>query len=95
MHKKAEWLQRTFPFIDVKKNLICMQKKQMLGGNIDVLIDDHLGNIIGGRYFSILLSYPWNDDISVLIHPYRCDNWDEIDKALEKVHYAVSCRYDE
>ena len=95
MHKKAEWLQRTFPFMDVKKNLICMQKKQMLSGNIDVLIDDHLGNIIGGRYFSILLSYPWNDDINVMIHPYRCDNWDEIDKALEQVYYAVSCEYDE
>ena len=71
-----------------------MQKKQMLGGNIDVLIDDHLGNIIGGRYFSILLSYPWNDDINV-IFPYRCNNWNEIDEALEKIHYAVSCRYDE
>ena len=82
MHKKSEWLQRTFPFIDVKKNLICMQKKQMLSGNIDVLIDDCLNNLISGKYVKILLDYPWNrgfcpDPVM------RCYNWHDIDKILK------------
>ena len=82
MHKKSEWLQRTFPFMNVKKNLICMQKKQMLGGNIDVLIDDCLNNLISGKYVKILLDYPWNRGFcpdSVM----RCYNWHDIDKILK------------
>ena len=82
MHKKSEWLQRTFPFMDVKKNLICMQKKQMLGGNIDVLIDDCLNNLISGKYVKILLDYPWNRGFCP--DPViRCYNWYDIDKILK------------
>lgn len=86
MHKKAEWLQRTFPFIDVRKCLICMQKKQMLGGNIDVLIDDCLDNF-GEDYCSIVLDYPWNRKTSdpMLYYVYRAFNWFDIDQLLEYI----------
>ena len=90
MYKKAEWLQRTFPFMDVKKNLICMQKKQMLGGNIDVLIDDCLNNLISGEYVKILLDYPWNrgfcPDSDLVI---RCHNWHDIDKILKSLDITL------
>lgn len=90
MHKKSEWLQRTFPFMDAKKNLICMQKKQMLGGNIDVLIDDCLNNLISGEYVKILLDYPWNrgfcPDPDLVI---RCHNWHDIDKILKSLDITL------
>ena len=91
MHKKSEWLQRTFPFMDVKKNLICMQKKQMLGGNIDVLIDDCLNNLISGEYVKILLDYPWNrgfcPDSDLVV---RCHNWHDIDKILTLLLFGLN-----
>lgn len=91
MHKKAEWLQRTFPFMDVRKNLICMQKKQMLSGNIDVLIDDCINNLDNGKYHSIVFDYPWNqDEYRVPDSPFnyrflshRAYNWEDVDRQLQ------------
>lgn len=68
-----------------------MQKKQMLGGNIDVLIDDYVENIIGGDYFSILLSYPWNENFCTSHYSsYRCNDWNEINEALKTIEFATS-----
>lgn len=93
MHKKAEWLQSTFPFMDVRKNLICMQKKQMLGISIDVLIDDCLSNLDNGRYHSIVFDCPWNqNEYRVPNSPFehrflshRAYNWEDIDRQLQIV----------
>ena len=94
MHKKAEWLQRTFPFMDVKKNLICMQKKQMLGGNIDVLIDDCISNLDNGEYHTIVFDYPWNNQeeyrvpksfLNYRFQSHRAYCWEDIDRALQEI----------
>lgn len=98
MHKKAEWLQRTFPFMDVRKNLICMQKKQMLSGNIDVLIDDCIDNLDNGKYHSIVFDYPWNqDEYRVPDSPFnyrflshRAYNWEDIDRQLQITYDYMS-----
>lgn len=81
--KKANWLQRTLPFLNIRKRLICIQKKQLLS-EIDVLIDDCYDNLIGGKYSKIVLDYPWNrnyDDDKHFVR--RCKDWSEIDERLE------------
>ena len=63
--KKARFLQRTFPFLDIRKCLITTHCKQMIG--VDILIDDYEMNLINGSYFGILMDYSWNrnfDDAS-------------------------------
>lgn len=63
--KKARFLQRTFPFLDIRKRLITTHCKQMI--KCDVLIDDYEENLKNGSYFGILMNYPWNrnfDDAS-------------------------------
>lgn len=91
MTKKAQWLQRTLPFLNIRKRLICLQEKQMLSGNIDVLIDDCLDNLLGGTYKKIVLDYPWNrkasDELCGLI---RCYNWNDIDHDLESIERYLS-----
>lgn len=81
--KKANWLQRTLPFLNIRKRLIYIQKKQLLS-EIDVLIDDCYDNLIGGKYSKIVLDYPWNrnyDDDKHFVR--RCKDWSEIDERLE------------
>src|SRR5574344_1673518 len=56
--KKARFLQRTFPFLDIRKCLITTHCKQMIG--VDILIDDCIDNVVGVNYTSILMDYPWN-----------------------------------
>ena len=86
MTKKGSWLSRVFPFLNIRKSLICIHKKQLLSGNIDVLIDDSLKNLIGGDYKKIVLDYAWNRNIDDKEHNLiRCKDWLEIDKALEEL----------
>lgn len=89
MLKKANWLQRTLPFLNIRKRLICIQKKQLLS-ELDILIDDCYNNLIGGKYQKIVLNYPWNknyDDFENDV--YRCENWTEIDKLLTDLSSCV------
>lgn len=86
MSKKGAWLGRILPFLDIRKRLICIHKKQLLSGNIDVLIDDSLKNLIGGGYKKIVLDYAWNRNVNDKEHELiRCRDWLEIDKALERI----------
>ena len=88
--KKARFLQRTFPFLDIRKCLITTHCKQMIG--VDILIDDYDMNLINGSYFGILMDYPWNrnfDDASDE-NIYRVNNWLEVEpmiEYIEKVKY--------
>ena len=91
--KKARFLQRTFPFLDIRKCLITTHCKQMIG--VDILIDDYEMNLINGSYFGILMNYPWNanfDDASNE-NIYRVNNWLEVEPMIEyiqKVKYKQS-----
>ena len=83
--KKARFLQRTFPFLDIRKRLITTHCKQMIG--VDILIDDYEMNLIDGSYFGILMDYPWNanfDDASDE-NIYRVNNWLEVEPMIEYI----------
>ena len=83
--KKARFLQRTFPFLDIRKRLITTHCKQMIG--VDILIDDYEMNLINGSYFGILMDYPWNrnfDDASD-DKIYRVFDWLQIEPMIEYI----------
>lgn len=83
--KKFNWLQRNFPFIDIRKNLIATHTKQLVSG-IDVLIDDYEKNLINGKYEKILFSYPWNSQIDDKQYGIRrCNDWREIYNEICKI----------
>ena len=58
--KMEKVLFKYFPFINWKQ-LICINNKQLL--NIDYLIDDYEGNLIGGNYNKILFDAPYNQNV--------------------------------
>lgn len=83
--KKARFLQRTFPFLDIRKRLITTHCKQMI--KCDVLIDDYEENLKNGSYFGILMNYPWNrnfDDASD-DKIYRVFDWTQVEAMLEVI----------
>lgn len=83
--KKARFLQRTFPFLDIRKQLITTHCKQMI--KCDVLIDDYEENLKNGSYFGILMNYPWNinfDDASD-DKIYRVFDWTQVEPMLEVI----------
>lgn len=83
--KKARFLQRTFPFLDIRKRLITTHCKQMI--KCDVLIDDYEKNLKNGSYFGILMNYPWNrnfDDASD-DKIYRVFDWTQVEPMLEVI----------
>lgn len=86
IHKKFGFLQRDFPFINVKDRLICAHNKQMI--KVDVLIDDCLDNLIGGEYESILFDYPWNrhfDIYNTYDCVYRAYRWKDVFKIIRGI----------
>lgn len=76
--KKAGFLQRTFPFIDVRKHFISTHCKQMI--KLDVLIDDYQSNIIGADYKAIMFDYPWNRNIDEdkYLNMFRVRGWQDV-----------------
>ena len=83
--KKSSFLQRTFPFLDIRKRLITTHCKQMIG--VDILIDDYEMNLINGSYFGILMDYPWNrnfDDASDG-KIYRVFDWLQVEPMIEYI----------
>ena len=83
--KKARFLQRAFPFLDIRKCLITTHCKQMI--NMDILIDDYEMNLINGSYFGILMDYPWNrnfDDASD-DKIYRVFDWTQVEPMIDYI----------
>ena len=88
--KKARFLQRAFPFLDIRKCLITTHCKQMIG--VDILIDDYEMNLINGSYFGILMDYPWNrnfDDASD-DKIYRVFDWIQVEPMIEYIQTLKS-----
>ena len=88
--KKSSFLQRTFPFLDIRKRLITTHCKQMI--NVDILIDDYEMNLVDGLYFGILMDYPWNSNFDDASDDkiYRVFDWTQIEPMIEciqKVKY--------
>lgn len=70
-------LFKHFPFID-KNNVIICHNKQII--DCDILVDDGIHNLIGGKYLGILLTSPCNANINVDLYEniYRTRNWADI-----------------
>ena len=88
--KKSSFLQRTFPFLDIRKRLITTYCKQMI--NVDILIDDYEMNLVDGLYFGILMDYPWNSNFDDASDDkiYRVFDWTQVEPMIEyiqKVNY--------
>lgn len=80
--KKKNWLERNFPFLNIRKCLYSCPVKQYV--KCDILIDDALSNLVGDReYYSICLDYPYNQTDEIIPCFTRAKDWNEI---YEKVH---------
>ena len=90
IHKKARFLQRTFPFLNIRKRLITTPYKQIL--NADLLIDDCIDNVVGANYTSILMDYPWNStaifDEAEYDNIYRVFDWTQVEPMIEYIEKA-------
>ena len=90
--KKARFLQRTFPFLDIRKCLITTHCKQMIG--VDILIDDCIDNVVGADYTSILMEYPWNStaifDEAEYDNIYRVFDWLQVEPMIEYIQTLKS-----
>ena len=86
--KKSSFLQRTFPFLDIRKRLITTHCKQMI--NVDILIDDYEMNLVDGSYFGILMNYPWNSNFDDASDDkiYRVFDWLQVEPMLDYIQKA-------
>lgn len=92
VEKKSRFLQKTFPFLDIRKRLITTHCKQMI--KCDLLIDDCIDNVINADYMSILLDYPWNStaifDDAAYDNIYRVFDWTQVEPMIEYIQ-KVKC----
>lgn len=73
---RNEWLKKHFDWYNDDSQFIRIKKKQKLKGHI--LIDDFIGNLIGGDYLGIAYSQPWSKDIDIgKLGVCRVDKWDD------------------
>ena len=78
LKKKANWITRNFPYINVRKSLFSCPRKQYMSG-IDILVDDAPQNLEGASYKGILLDYPWNEYfVTDNKKFFRAKSWEEI-----------------
>lgn len=81
--KKESYLQRIFPYINIRKKLIVCPDKTMIRG--DILIDD-CSNNFGGQTYSIVLDYPWNQDfITDNDTKFRAKSWEDIFTIIDRI----------
>lgn len=89
--KKKNWLQRNFPFLEIRKCLFSCPIKQLV--KCQIIIDDCISNVVGERdYYSILLNYPWNSsdksvDNTAMIT--RANNWAEIHDRVKMIESLI------
>lgn len=77
---KSEMLLKYFPFIEYKQIISCYHKQLI---DVDIMIDDNVENLIGGRYRKMLIDYPWNRDVNDYDRGIeRFKNWNEIRSEL-------------
>ena len=85
-HKKFNFLQRHFPQINMRNNLICIKDKQLL--KVGILLDDYSKNLsnitddygfnITADYIKFCFDYPWNQDFKCdNINSFRICNWED------------------
>lgn len=81
--KYEKIVKRYFPFIKWSQ-VIVMSDKQML--SVDVLIDDYIGNLIGGKYIKLLMDAPHNRYTNATLYGlHRVHNWEEIFDTIQTI----------
>lgn len=74
--KKASWLRRNFPFLDIEKCFIPCKNKYLI--DTDILIDDCFDNIRNRKMHSgIIYDKPWNQGFKGSWQ-MRAKNWEEV-----------------
>ena len=73
-----------FPFI-CADNIMRVVDKSLL--KCDIIIDDHIDNLVGNTAHRICLDYPWNRDENkdFIYDIYRTHNWREIVSAVNEI----------
>jgi 5'(3')-deoxyribonucleotidase len=80
---KMDWLFHYYPFLKWEQVTITEDK---LSVKSDICIDDALHNLIGGNYYKILYSYPWNQNVDdIQNNLIRVNDWSEIYNEIEKI----------
>lgn len=81
---KCSWIKTFYPFIPVD-HIIRIMDKSLL--RVDVMIDDHMDNLIGNVCERICLDYPYNRSSSkdYAYSIYRVYNWSEVATAIENI----------
>lgn len=79
---KSEMIFKYFPML-TWKDIIITHCKSMI--NADVLVDDKIGNLIGGNYHKILINKPHN--INYIVEEYGIERADNLTEA-----YEIICR---
>lgn len=86
LKKKANWITRNFPYINVRKSLFSCPVKQYMSG-IDVLIDDAAHNLENAKYKGIIFDYPWNQDfVTDDKQFFRARSWEEIYNIIKNIN---------
>lgn len=77
---------RYFPWIS-HSNVIVASNKQMVSG--DVLVDDGIHNLIGGKYEKILMTAPHNKyiDLSAYSDIRRANSWSEAYDIIQEIKH--------
>lgn len=81
---KCEWISRYFGFIPTD-NIIRIMDKGLL--KVDVMVDDHLSNLISNICERVCLDYPWNQD-RVKDYAYdikRAYSWNDIVNIINNI----------
>lgn len=88
LYKWEYIISEHLPFL-THKNIIMCSNKQLLS-NLDILIDDGIHNLVGGKYTKILLDAPHNRQSEEIDRQYglnRLHDWKEI---YETVMYWIN-----
>ena len=81
---KCEWLSKYFGFIPTD-NIIRIMDKSLL--KIDVMVDDHLSNLISNICERVCLDYTWNQSTSTdyAFDIQRAYSWSDIENIINNI----------
>lgn len=77
-----------FPYLS-QKNIIITSEKQLISG--DILIDDGVHNLLGGNYFKLLMSAPYNEHFDAEKNGmFRVNDWDDIMNVISEISNKIN-----
>lgn len=83
---KMDWLFKHYPYLDWNDVIVAHDKKLICG---DVLIDDAIHNLEGGKYEKILFSRPYNLGYDARSNGMnRVHGWDDIYEVIQRIANA-------